>query len=46
MYVERLIDRAPDCVVIPNFIQVTEGDCVTLTCKSDKQVEWFGASLK
>ncbi len=46
VYVERLIDRAPDCVVIPNFIQVTEGDCVTLTCKSDKPVEWFGASLK
>ncbi len=44
--VEQNTEEAPDYVVIPNYIEVSEGDSVTLRCKSDKPVEWFSSRLK
>ncbi len=32
--------------VTPNYLEVSEGDTVTLTCKGAKPVEWFSVSLK
>ncbi len=46
VFVEQNNEEAPDYVVIPNFVEVSEGDSVTLRCKSDKPVEWFSSRLK
>ena len=44
--VEAYNEEASDYAVVPNYIEVSEGDSVTLRCKSDKPVEWFSSRLK
>ncbi len=46
VFVEQNNEEAPDYVLIPNYVEVSEGDSVTLRCKSDKPVEWFSSRLK
>ncbi len=46
VFVEAYNEEASDYVVIPNYIEVSEGDSVTLRCKSDKPMEWFSSRLK
>ncbi len=43
--VEKFSRTEPYYGVTPNFIQVSEGDSLTLTCKGDKPVEFFSVSL-
>ena len=43
--VEKFSRTEPYYGVTPNFIQVSEGDTLTLTCKGDKPVEFFSVSL-
>ncbi len=41
MFVLDKTDQLPYHTIVPNYVEVFEGDTVTLRCRSDLPVEWF-----